>query len=546
VLLVLAGGLFAGCSGQTRVATSHDAAIPPDAFNAPAPNRDSSNNLLSDGSPEASTSSDMLPADLNGPTDSGTTSVTPAHWATAIVLQTAGHANVNALAADSAGNVYATGNIVGTASFGSKTVQGASGVPFVAKISPTGSVAWVWSGAAATTSEDTAGLDVALDNTGHVYLVGYFDGYLLAGKDALDPTGGRMFAIKLTTSGQLVWSKTFGKGMSTERATSVVVASTGEIYVGGMSYKGAVFNGISLPEKELSGNIAFLAKLSGSGSFSWVNAYSTGELMDPYLRTIKQDLAIDKNNDLYLTGTYGKQVSFDTVVLTNPTAPAAWSGTGTTYLVKFSAAGQVLWGVTSSNASHTYPTAVAVDAQGQAVVVGVYTEATKFGSIALPATDSVQTSTNTRNLFVVKTDSNGKVAWARHGGGTVEAFAEDVGLDGSGNIYVVGFTTNGATFGKSAFIGLGVQDALVLRLDGSGNVTWSLAGGSSADDWAHAVAVRPDGAIYVGGRYSYYYSMPGTFPHHPTSVGPSASLPAPMSETSNGFVWSVGPPAKIP
>ncbi len=102
------------------------------------------------------------------------------------------------------------------------------------------------------------------------------------------------------------------------------------------------------------------------------------------------------------------------------------------------------------------------------------------------------------DLWLARYDSVGNQLWIRQtssiGGGSVDA-AHAAASDGSGGVYVTGFTS-GSLGGPIA----SQADALVARYDAAGNPLWTRqfgAGGGRTESWAAA----PDGSggVYIGG-----------------------------------------------
>ena len=96
---------------------------------------------------------------------------------------------------------------------------------------------------------------------------------------------------------------------------------------------------------------------------------------------------------------------------------------------------------------------------------------------------------------------------ASFGSGLETGYAAELGraitVDKSGNIYVAGyFNSTNALFGTNILTTRGDFDALVMKLDPSGNVLWARsAGGSDDDDYAYAIAVDSTGNVYVAGEF---------------------------------------------
>ncbi len=143
------------------------------------------------------------------------------------------------------------------------------------------------------------------------------------------------------------------------------------------------------------------------------------------------------------------------------------------------------WGSTVSSASSATTSAVATGTDGQAAVVGDFSQSATFASGA-PATNILLT-TATRAGFLTVVVADGDTAFGvALADGTS---ANDVAFDPAGNILVVGssLTPQG-------------RRPLVEKRDGTGKPLWALATTSSGKATATAVAVNAQGATFVIGE----------------------------------------------
>jgi hypothetical protein len=111
---------------------------------------------------------------------------------------------------------------------------------------------------------------------------------------------------------------------------------------------------------------------------------------------------------------------------------------------------------------------------------------------------SLETGLITRTApFLAKWSSSGELRWSKSWGSTAADEGHALALDDKGNLYVAGVTT-----GDLAATNAGDYDGFVSKLDASGNVLWSAQWGTTAEDWATAVAVDSGGNVYTTGRTS--------------------------------------------
>src|SRR6202041_1583750 len=88
----------------------------------------------------------------------------------------------------------------------------------------------------------------------------------------------------------------------------------------------------------------------------------------------------------------------------------------------------------------------------------------------------------------------GNTLWTQQFGTSDTDVAYGVAVDGSGNVYVAGYTT-GSLQGTNA----GGYDGFVRKLDSAGDTLWTQQFGTSSGDFAQGVAVDGSGNVYVAG-----------------------------------------------
>jgi len=107
------------------------------------------------------------------------------------------------------------------------------------------------------------------------------------------------------------------------------------------------------------------------------------------------------------------------------------------------------------------------------------------------------------DTFAAKLDGSGNLMWNTFLGGSGQDVGHAIALDGSGNVYVAGYSD--ATWGAPVRAYAGDYDAFAAKLDSSGNLTWNTFLGSSdvqnlnKGDIGHGIAVDGSGNVYVTG-----------------------------------------------
>lgn len=146
----------------------------------------------------------------------------------------------NSIAVDAGGNAILTGSFSGIVDFNpgaanyNLTSAGSTDV-FVLKLDSQGN--FVWAKNMGGPSSSDVGWDVALDQSGSVYTVGYFTGTADfdpgSGVNNLFTEGdGDIFITKLDASGNFAWARGIG-GVSNDYGRSIAVDNLGSVYAAG-------------------------------------------------------------------------------------------------------------------------------------------------------------------------------------------------------------------------------------------------------------------------------------------------------------------------
>ena len=198
------------------------------------------------------------------------------------------------IAVDASGNSYVTGVFVGTASFGSTTLE-SNGYDdiFVAKLNSSGD--WLWAKNAGGSDDYDNGWSIAIDASGNSYVTGYFSGPATFGSTTLTSNGDwDIFVAKLDMRGNLLWAKNAG-GTSDDIGYDIAVDASGNSYVTGyFESTTATFGSTTLTscgEYDI-----FIAKLDSRGDWLWAkNAGGT-------YRDEGDGIAVDASGNSYVTG----------------------------------------------------------------------------------------------------------------------------------------------------------------------------------------------------------------------------------------------------
>ncbi|HEV3029455.1 MAG TPA: SBBP repeat-containing protein [Planctomycetota bacterium] len=146
-----------------------------------------------------------------------------------------------------------------------------------------------------------------------------------------------------------------------------------------------------------------------------------------------------------------------------------------------------------------YATCVAADSAGN-VYVGGFTNSANFP--LLGAFDRLVDVYG--DGFVTKLSPTGTLVWSTYLGGQAEQDEVDgLAVDGSGNVYVTGWT-NASDFPILGGLGRPYNgtSAFVAKISSAGALVWSSFLGGSYPDYGRTIAVNGSGEVYVAGETS--------------------------------------------
>lgn len=98
----------------------------------------------------------------------------------------------------------------------------------------------------------------------------------------------------------------------------------------------------------------------------------------------------------------------------------------------------------------------------------------------------------------------GTALWSSIHGDSNSQYASDVAVDAEGNVYVVGFFEGTIRFGQpmDVLVGAGGNDVFIAKLGPDGTHLWSRRFGDSSEQRPYAVAVSPNGGVFIVGEFS--------------------------------------------
>lgn len=339
--------------------------------------------------------------------------------------------------------------------------------------------------------------------------------------------------------------KTFG-GSGRDAAESIALDSATNMYAGGR-FEGTVdFN----PDGPAHTNVmakgggadAFLCKFSPDGTFQWVRAWGAAGL------DRVTAVAVDASNNVYAAGEFQNTVDFNPQGPVRAILQSASADMNDAFLCKYDAAGSFQWARAWGGSRGDEAYSLAVDAAGNAYVVGDSCSPTLDFNPA--GGHSWYTNhEGVTNLFfdawLCKYDADGNFLWARAWGGNGYDDCCAVSVDGLGNLFVGGmfgsmndtcdFNSNTNAPHAPAVLNahgpaLSVVDSFLCKYDTDGNFQWARSWGSTNDDPGQCVVADGLGNVYMTGYFGKWYAHDGE-PRDTVDFNPAG---APSNITSRG------------
>lgn len=457
-----------------------------------------------------------------------------------------GYDFVTSVAIDDSNNVVIGGQFADTVDFnpgaGVNLLYGQSknSNAFLAKYDSLGKHIWSF---ALNSSFSSYTTEVRIDANSNILATGHFsdtaDFDPSASSANLMAYGGTdVFLAKYRPNGQYIWAKQIG-GSSSESAYSMALSTKGNVFLTGSFRDTADFDPSSGSATLTSyyQNDLFLAKYSSNGQYLWAE-----HLGDSNGYIIASEIALDTNENFYITGFIGGSIDFDPSSSSN-----VLLGLTDGYVAKYDSSGNFNWafliGGNGSDRGHT----ITADNFGYVWAGGLFSGEVDFNpGIGIAKLNSKVNYARQASYFARYEQSKGtyKAAWSttdRKGG--PEAI---LGLvhDSKGNIYTTGYYYGKVDFDPACNVnmlnGKVMYTSFVAKYDTLGRLQWAHKLGDST--WVITTDIACDSSdnIYVLGRFGDQLDLdPSSKSYMISSKGYEDAFLAKYN--SNGqFLWGHG------
>ncbi|PWL29519.1 MAG: hypothetical protein DCO96_07105 [Fluviicola sp. XM-24bin1] len=346
------------------------------------------------------------------------------------------------------------------------------------------------------------GTKVVHDAQGNAYITGYYNeeanfGPLNTGFSFIQSK--EAFVAKLDPQGNFVW-ETHGINYFDDRGLGLTIDANGNVYVTGTCWGGLDWPPLSEYNSTQYTDQIFVTKIDPNGNPVWMKNAGNDALESFYYNDDHgQDLAVDANNNVFVTGfvtNYYDQpgvATFDNITVN--LAPYD----SLAFIAKLDDQGNWQWVETFGGIYAQRDNAVTVDDEGNVYVAGGYAETQNFGTQSI-------TSQGGTDIYVIKYDNNGNFLWVQDAGGPLSDRANGI-VDGhDGYMYVTGEFRDTTFFGNSFLDNAGGpkgRDVFVAKLSKDGDWVWARrAGSKKGKDRGNYITSNSQGNIFITGQYS--------------------------------------------
>ena len=406
---------------------------------------------------------------------------------------------------DNSGNIISAGYFAGTTTFATGITLNPTSIGnpdiYISKSTAAGQI--IWATKAGGSGSDRA-TSVKCDNSGNIYITGFYYGSAIFGSTVLTSISGSQdgFIAKLDPSGNFIWAKSFGGNLA-EWGNAIAVDEldnpiiTGQ-FQGSASFSGTILTSMINPNTLFSSFDVFVAKYSPSGNVIWVNQ-GKAKYDDRGL-----DIITDNLNNIYVCGQFSDTIQFQNTH-NNQIMNAS-------FFIKYNAAGQEQW-FRKASGVFSIPYSMVMDNANKIYITGDFQGAyTFFGSSG----NSFINGTYSNKAFLMKIDNNGNFVWGKSETSNSYVSGKKVALDAQQDPYIFGefgCTMNeySDAYGPGVFNSIGFGDLFITKYNNAGTRQWFKHYGGPRNDKAHGLLVAGINEPIMAGSYEEHMSIPSTY-----------------------------------
>lgn len=356
------------------------------------------------------------------------------------------------------------------------------------KLDSSGQVQWA---AGIGGAGNDSGVELGLLPNGNLVLTGYYEQQMRWEVTTITVEGGRdAFLAQVDSLGNLSWLKSLG-GPGVDEARSLDVDLAGNIYTTG------IFRDlINADTYQATGDLGYdiyMVKYNSQGQAQWLETFG-GPTSDQVMT-----LRVDPQQQIYVAGWYDRSME-----IAGTTLQGVQEEDG--FVIKFSAAGQLLWKQRLAGDFDERIYELDFDAQANIYVLGT------LDSILVLGGDSLTNRHLNRptDIFLAKYSPSGTYRWAQALGHYYNDFCYDFYLKDATTAYITGSFQDTTIYTGDTLISQADFDVFLAKFELDTTVSIiKIANNHEQTTWATSVAVYPNPWVFSS-VLSYQLAKAGT------------------------------------
>jgi hypothetical protein len=389
---------------------------------------------------------------------------------------------------------------------------------------------------------------IKIDGNGNIYSSGYFRGTVDfdpgEGVVSLTSPLASIFLLKLDSSGNFLWVKSFGGSIGGNSGNTIAFDGAGHLYLGGNFAGRTDFDpgdGTAFITPA-TGEDAFIVKLDLNGNYIWARSFGGlgGNANADGIGTIE----VDGSGNVIANGLFTGEVDFDPGI--GESKLLSISGNSSDFFIlKLNSSGNFVWAKSIDTSGPPYGGTLSLDSDGNVYAAGIFYGAADFD----PGTGvETRTAAKSMDTFIVSLDPAGNYRWANTYGVNADNANEDwifsLANDRAGNLYATGYFSGTVDFD----LGTGVanlsasgnsNDIFILKLNSSGAHLWSKKYGNTGSDGAWSITTDTSGNVYTTGGFTGEVNFnTNASPETLTSGSNSLDTYILKLDPSGNFLWA--------
>lgn len=322
--------------------------------------------------------------------------------------------------------------------------------------------------------------------------------YMVVGKTEVSNTNWDAWIAKLDNNGNLIWENAIG-GVMDEQIVSVCPALySGYVMTGYTSTDANGLSDIWILYVDENGDSVASVKYGGMTSDQGdcirptidqgfiLSAYTSVYLMGDQIYLMKLDISLDTlwtktfGGPMHDYGHWVEETSDYGYIIAGRTYTTQYLESGDAWVIKTDNNGDTVWTKKYGGDDEDIFFAL-VETDDGYIFAG---QTWSFGAGLI-------------DMYVIRTDDNGNVIWAKTFGGTGADYAYNIFETEDGNYTVSGYSDSFS----------GSQDVYLIKIDGDGNLIWEKYYGDHLDnEYMYGGTATSDGGYLFTGRLDYYIS----------------------------------------